>query len=264
MFAEYAPAQLLQRFALATFYYATNGEDWNDHSGWLEYDQHECQWFFSDQTYSAIVQSVLTSPNGSPCDENDNDKEEKDVLLRYNPYVKLWMNNNGLAGTLPPEMYWLTSLKSIDLSLQNMEGNPKYPTLLASWEEAVTYESAVEAFGGPVTSYFPDTTPMSALGGTISSYIGGLTQLQELKLSGNSFTGSLPSEVGLLTQLSLEIRLMGNLFTGTIPTELHMLSSLKFIALSLNLFSGTVRTGFLDPRIWAFANLMFLYFLFIA
>jgi len=257
MYAEYAPEQLLQRFSLATFYYATNGEDWNDHTGWLEYDQHECQWFFSDQTYSTIVQSVLTSPNGSPCDDN----EEEDVLLRYNPYVKLWMNNNGLAGTLPPEIYWLTSLKSIDLSLQNMEHNPKYPTLSASWEETFTYELSVEAFGGPPTSYFPDTTPMSALGGTISSYTGGLTQLQELKLSGNSFSGYLPSEIGLLTQMSLEFRLGGNLFTGTIPTELYALSSLKFIALSLNLFSGTVRAGFLDPRIWAFANLMFLYFL---
>ena len=44
-FTNLTMARRLQRFALATLYYATNGDEWTDAHGWMQYDVHECEWF---------------------------------------------------------------------------------------------------------------------------------------------------------------------------------------------------------------------------
>jgi hypothetical protein len=36
--------EVLQRFTLATLYYATGGENWIDDTGWLDYNTAECDW----------------------------------------------------------------------------------------------------------------------------------------------------------------------------------------------------------------------------
>ena len=40
--------RLLQRFALATFFFATQGEKWSSNQSWLNYSVHECHWQTSD------------------------------------------------------------------------------------------------------------------------------------------------------------------------------------------------------------------------
>ena len=235
---SYSDDQLLQRYALATFYLATNGNQWKENSGWLDYDLHECDWYFSDQSYSMMFQSIVSTRTGNPCDY---DQMKGD----YVPYVKLWISGNGLVGTIPPEIYWLSSLESMDLSLQH----PHYEALDMSWERSFTHDLAVETFGGPSTEHFDSTTdPNKALRGTISPHIGQLTNLHELKLSGNALSGSLPSEMGLLSNMKLEVRMIGNLLSGTLPTELFDLTSLRFLGLSINLFTGSVSSkGLVAP-----------------
>jgi hypothetical protein len=43
----YSNKQKIQRYALATFYYSTNGDKWNNKSGWLS-DADECEWYNSE------------------------------------------------------------------------------------------------------------------------------------------------------------------------------------------------------------------------
>ena len=57
----------------------------------------------------------------------------------------------------------------------------------------------------------------------------------------NAFTGTLPTEIGLLTRLYGPI-LKNNTFNGTLPTEIGLLTSLDFLGLSSNTFSGTLPT----------------------
>ena len=229
--------QLRQRFALATFYYSTNGGTaWADNTNWLSYDHHECSWFFSDQSYSVTLQAIITTATVSrnPCTRVPNSQWD------FVPYSKLWMSNNRLAGTLPLELYWLTSLQSIDLELQHST-----ISLQHSWLAGYTHDLSVDIFGGPSsTKEFssPDANATYGLGGTVSSYIGQLTNLQELKLSGNYFIGSLPTEIGLLSQMDLEFRILGNYFSGTLPTSLFALTSLRTMAIGNNHLSGPVRS----------------------
>ena len=78
-----------------------------------------------------------------------------------------------------------------------------------------------------------------SLSGTIPSDIGLLTGMEELDLSENLLTGGIPSEVRSLTRLR-DLRLSDNALTGPIPPELESLTDLHTLQLSGNAFSGCV------------------------
>lgn len=74
--------QLLQRYALATLFYATSGNSWTSSTTWLS-QAGECTWYSS-------------SSSGSVCDSNGN-------------IVTLQLEENNLRGTLPKELAILSS-----------------------------------------------------------------------------------------------------------------------------------------------------------
>ena len=73
--------RLIQRYALVTFYYATNGEDWKSSFLWLT-SADECIWFTS-------------SKSNTICD--------KDGRI-----VELDLRENNLLGSLPAEISLLS------------------------------------------------------------------------------------------------------------------------------------------------------------
>eukprot|EP00814_Leptocylindrus_danicus_P009572 CAMPEP_0116033984 /NCGR_PEP_ID=MMETSP0321-20121206/19320_1 /TAXON_ID=163516 /ORGANISM="Leptocylindrus danicus var. danicus, Strain B650" /LENGTH=731 /DNA_ID=CAMNT_0003510175 /DNA_START=560 /DNA_END=2752 /DNA_ORIENTATION=+ len=76
------------------------------------------------------------------------------------------------------------------------------------------------------------------LSGTIPSEVALLTDLRGLELDSNHLTGTIPSEVGLLSSLQVLI-LDSNSLEGAIPSELGMLEKAWFVKLNENSFSGT-------------------------
>lgn len=88
---EYSNDRLLQRFALASIYYATGGDtDWNVNDNWLSYDQHECLWF------TKFDPLAYPEHDGNPCDETQ----------QWYRLLTQW--DNGAKGTIPPEIGLLT------------------------------------------------------------------------------------------------------------------------------------------------------------
>jgi len=79
------------------------------------------------------------------------------------------------------------------------------------------------------------------LRGTIPTEIGQLTNLSALYLSNNSLSGTIPIEIGQLTNLSA-LYLFNNSLRGTIPTEIGKLTNLSALYLFNNSLSGTIPT----------------------
>ncbi len=87
------------------------------------------------------------------------------------------------------------------------------------------------------------TLGSNQLSGTIPPELGNLTDLSYyLDLSNNRLTGTIPSQLGSLTNLQWLV-LNSNQLSGTIPSELGNLSSLTWPGLDTNQLSGTIPTG---------------------
>ena len=79
------------------------------------------------------------------------------------------------------------------------------------------------------------------LTGTIPTELGSLSNLRWLSLWGNQLTGTIPTELGSLSNLE-RLYLGGNQLTGAIPTELDNLSNLTELGLWGNQLTGTIPT----------------------
>ena len=79
----------------------------------------------------------------------------------------------------------------------------------------------------------------NSLTGTIPSELGDLSSIERLYLGANLLTGTIPSALGNLS--SVERLVLGNnSLTGTIPSELGGLSNLEWLNLSNNSLTGTI------------------------
>ena len=122
-------------------------------------------------------------------------------------------------------------------------------TLDWSVDSAITDWEGVTVAGTPsrVTKLL---LPNESLSGSIPAEIGDLSELTHLNLSSNSLTGEIPRELGGLSNLQ-EIRLSGNSLTGCIPAPLRDVSTNDLGSLNLlncppapeGLTAGTVAEG---------------------
>ncbi|KAJ3106023.1 hypothetical protein HDU97_007207 [Phlyctochytrium planicorne] len=81
-----------------------------------------------------------------------------------------------------------------------------------------------------------------------------LTELQQLTLSKNRLTGSLPDAVSSLTKLT-SLDISGNLLEGTLPTTITNMALLQKLDLSANKLSGAIPANLLSSRALTFLDL---------
>jgi len=79
----------------------------------------------------------------------------------------------------------------------------------------------------------------NSLSGSIPAELGNLTNLRFLYLNNNSLSGSIPVELGNLTN-STYLYLNNNSLSGSIPAELGNLINLTNLRLSSNSLSGSI------------------------
>lgn len=104
------------------------------------------------------------------------------------------MENNNLTGPLPPTIFNIISLETIDISNNSLSGN----LLIDQCNHNL---------------YWVDLSN-NMLHGKIPSNLDRCSQLQWLTLSSNRFSEALPSEIGNLTALQ-RLDLSDNSFGGT-------------------------------------------------
>jgi len=99
-YPTYSGARVVQRWAMATFFFSTNGNNWDQSDNWLG-DMNECSWFSKRQ--------------GDVCDGDGNVR-------------KIDLDSNNLAGTLPAEL----SLFSNSLGMSIRTDNRDFRSFLTS------------------------------------------------------------------------------------------------------------------------------------
>lgn len=224
---------VLQRYALATVFFALSGADL------VRPGQQEPQTKWANQA-RWMTGAGFCAWHGVTCITGDDSFANSQV-------ISLNLTANGLEGQLPPEVHILSSLDHLDLSQNAITG--AIPVELSSMSRLRTL-----------------FLQENKLTGSIPSEIGHLLSLQYLDLSENDLNGQIPSEIGdcksmralvidmntrikghipILSSMSnLEVlSLKHNTLDGTIPDWLYDLTSLKQLRFQRTALSGTVSTS---------------------
>ena len=163
---NYSPERNTQRYALATFYFATKGETWTRSDGWLDYEVDECSWY----------------------------SRSKQVCNNEGIYVETDLRFNGLSGTLPTQIALLTGLQKFEVGGNSIHG--RIPSELGLFSDLTYFNVASNNINGTIPTTLGLLSNVTQLGvhdnqlsGTVPEETSQLTWLEYLKLSDNMLSG---------------------------------------------------------------------------
>ena len=158
--------------------------------------------------------------------------------------TRLGLDDNGLAGSIPPALGGLTRLEVLDLG-QNELGGP-VPAELGGLASLRRLSLRGNGLAGPIPGGLGRLTGLeqldlggNALTGPVPAGLGSLARLRRLSLRGNDLSGPIPGELERLADLE-ELYLGGNRLTGPVPAWLGSLARLRWLSLSGNGLSGAI------------------------
>jgi hypothetical protein len=218
MYFDYPQRRIVQRFALATLYYAGSTSVSSQTSDlttealqtWMDYDTNECTWFTS--WYN----------NRLACGS--------DGVIKF-----LALINIGLSGTIPSELALLTKLNALLLHDNQMSGT--IPREFGEWTSLCKFfHVGVYMEHG---NYFFQLTQTHTH--TFAATTTTTIFLAILDLHSNFLSGRIPEwkNIPKLTQLNLS----SNQLTGPIPANTANLSILTSMDLSDNNLVGNMPSG---------------------
>jgi hypothetical protein len=226
---ELSDDRLVQRFALATLYYSTDGANWINVGGWLT-STNECDWGGSGGLQILCSQEYMVE--------------------------RVYVENNQMMGSIPSELGLLKQLTWLGLSHNELTGS--IPSELGLLNQLTTLHLSYNQLTESLPSELGLLKQLNGLGliynqltGSLPSELGLLKQLNGLHLYNNDLTGSIPSELGLLIQLTY-LSLVNNQLTGSIPSEFGLLTQLTYLRLAYNDLTGSIPSSLCsaDRFIW--------------
>ena len=205
-------AATTEREALVALYNATNGPRWYDNTNWLS-DKPLRQWY-----------GVNTDSHGR--------------------VTHLSLSDNGLGGTIPPELGNLANLTDLRLYNSRLRGSippelGNLANLTRLWLYNTQLSGGIPAELGGLANLTDLTLIHNRLSGSIPAELSKLTNLTNLGLYSNRLSGSIPSELGNLANLT-HLQLFDNQLSGSIPPELGNLTQLYWLRIGHNQFSGKI------------------------
>ncbi|XP_040368243.1 receptor-like protein EIX2 isoform X2 [Rosa chinensis] len=178
-----------------------------------------------------------------------------DVFTSMLSLVTLYLSSNQLEGLIPDVFTSMLSLVTLDLSRNQLEGGiPKSFQNLCSLESLTLWSNQLsENIEDSVKTLSCAENTLETLHLCLNQLWGSwpdlkrFSKLRELDLSINQLNGSVPESVGQLSSLEF-LSLGGNSFTGVI-TESHFLnlSRLQILELSGNRFSINLSSDWNPP-----------------
>ncbi len=227
--------------ALLDLYNSTGGPNWSFNDGWLTDNPN---WYGVNITWSEATSSHVT---GLYLNYNGLTGTIPSSLGNLTELQNLDLSSNQLTGTIPTELGNLTSLEWLNLDDNQLTGT--IPTQLGNLTNLEDLDLGYNQLtSGTIPTWLQNLTNLQWLGlcsdqltGTIPTWFGNLTNLEWLDLSDNQLTGTIPSSLGNLTSL-IGLYLGDNHLTGTIPSSLGNLTELQNLDLSSNQLTGTIPT----------------------
>ena len=216
------------RAALTALYDATGGPDWKNNDKWLT-DDPVGEWHGVVVDEEGRV-SRLSLPN------NGLTGSIPPEVGTVTHLKILHLGSNRLTGPIPPEIGDLTRLEQLILLYTDLTG--ELPRELGSLSELRFLAIAQTAIN-----------PGAGVEGSIPPEIGRLSKLRTAWLHGNRFTGALPPALGQLRELRTMwiggikgVRGVGDLpgLTGSLPRELGELERLEKLWLEDNSLTGPI------------------------
>ena len=161
----------------------------------------------------------------------------------------LLIPDEGLTGSIPPELGGLEDLLRIDLQRNQLTGGiPVELGRLSRLRTLSLYGNGLSGGIHPVLGNLPNLEDLrlnrNQLTGEMPSELAGLGSLRILILNSNRLSGGIPSWLGELSSLR-QLWLRDNQLTGSIPSELEGLD-LQHLHLSGNSFTGCIPAGLRD------------------
>ena len=177
----YSDERIIQRYALATLYYSTDGSNWLDNAGWLS-KENECTWHTLVSIENCDSEGMYTSVDLSANDLTGVVPNEVALLSRLATLKLSGGPSRFVGGIIPSALGTLTGLKVLD------------------FQENIFFGSIPSELGSLGMLEMLDLS-MNRLSLSIPTHIGRLTLLKRLNLAGNNLTGEIPSTLNELTQL---------------------------------------------------------------
>ena len=207
------PVRAGVRYALATLYFATNGDNWLNNTRWMS--GHECLW------------------NGVYCDLDANNV----ISITY-----LNLVTNNLDGQIPDEIGYIETLQRIELSSNQLTGS--IPQSFAKLYELRTLSVSDNQLTGEIGGNIDGLTKLTNLDlannrfrGHVPHGLGGIPTLSYVRLSNNRFTGAFPTSFISLNNLHT-LLIDNNAIGGTLPALMGMMKTLVNLRLHKNDFFG--------------------------
>lgn len=201
--------EMLERYALAVFFFSLHGNTWYHNTYWLtaanacDWENVECFSMHGKQMVAALHLFDNRMRGSIP----------KEINLL--PYIQnLDLAQNDITGTVPDSISSLQNLKELHLESNKFKG--VFPSIIFNLEELSILDVSGNLFSG-----------------TLPSEIGNLVKLQVFSIEHNNFTSTIPNTISGLKNLE-EARFGSNRLQGTIPKGFGNSKDLNVLSLSDN------------------------------
>ena len=157
--------------------------------------------------------------------------------------TSLYLNNNLLSGIIPETICNIDWGNLPYYSFNNNQLCPPYPSCIYTVgnQDLNDCDGMIEIWGELYSIEYTTELNMSNSGliGSIPPELGILTNLTYLNLGYNELTGSIPTEIGNLTNLT-HLILNDNQITNSIPSEIGSMINLTYLMFDNNQLTGSI------------------------
>lgn len=167
----------------------------------------------------------------------------------------LYLNENNVRGTLPPEIGNLPNLKLLSIvGAVGLTGSiPPEIANLHKLQDLIIHTTGLSGSIPPELGSMPQleriAITLTNISGEIPPELGNCSSLKVLALTYNQLTGSIPESLGQLSNLK-SLELNNNYLTGPIPSSLGNVTGLDAVVLINNYLSGPVPANFMMLDLW--------------